>query len=192
MNFSLLTILISALIYCTVMQILLLSFLLHAFIKKHPIPKIAGIGLLFTLHILNFIGLWSIESKIAELSEIPHLLGTLYNLNVVISIVCFVGSVLLLGVNGRLERWLIYGWSAVVGLFNILWTGGFFYISQTYMEIDNDFDYAVRRCHEKFLGLKLEDLIDRVFHINLFFLIVLLAITIFIPVYRRYKRTESL
>ncbi len=192
MNFSLLTILISALIYCTVMQILLLSFLLYAFIKKYPIPKIVGIGLLFTLHILNFIGLWSIESKIAELSEIPHLLGTLYNLNVVISIVCFVGSVLVLGVNGRLERWLIYGWSAVAGLFNILWAGGFFYISQTYMENHHDFDYTVGQCREKFLGLKLEDLIDRVSFINLFFLLVLLAITIFIPVYRRYKRTESL
>ena len=191
MNFSLLKIIISTLIYCTVMQILLLSFLLYASIKKHPIPKIVGIGLLFTLHILNFIGLWSIESKIAELSEIPHFLGTLYNLNVVISIVCFVSSVLLLGINGRLERWLIYSWSAIVGLFNILWTGGFFYISQTYMEIYNDFDYAVRRCNEKFLGLKLEDLIDRVFYINLFFLLALLVIAIIIPVYRRFKKTEN-
>ncbi len=39
--------------------------------------------------------------------------------------------------------------------------------------------------------MKPEDLIDRVSFINFFFLVVLLAITIIIPVYRRFKKTEN-
>lgn len=187
MSFSLLTIGLSTLMYCTVVQILLLSFLLYASIKKYPISKIVGIGLIFILHALHFVAVCFTDVKVVHAFGIPHLIGTVYHFDIVISIGCFVGAVLLLSIKSRLARWLIYGWSSIVGLFNIIWTGSFFYISQTYMEIDKDFDLAVSGCWQKFFGLRLEALIDSIFYINFFLLAVLVVIVLIPPIRKLIK-----
>ncbi len=191
---------ISILLYISTTFVIMLCVLLYAIVKKYPLPKIIGIGLLLIFLPLITIEMWGSEfgidegiaSMVANSTNIPYLIDIICAFYIVVCIGCIVCTALLLGIKNKLDRRLIYGWSLIVGLFNILWTGGLFYVSQTYMEIGDSFNSAIVRCRKKILGLKLEDLIDRVFYINLFFLVVLLAITIFIPVYRRYKRTESL
>lgn len=199
MSFPVLVLGMSILSYISITFVMILCALLCAIVKKYPLPKIIAIGLLLIFLPLITIEMWGSEfgidegiaSMVANSTSIPYLIDIICAFFIVICIGCIACTALLLGIKNKLDRRLIYGWSLIAGLFNILWTGGLFYISQTYMEIGDSFNSAIVRCREKFLGLKLEDLIDRVFCINLFFLLALLAITIFIPVYRKFKKTEN-